>query len=189
MSADAPVSHHLDLYRYWLSKCGSRHMPARCDLSPSEITALLPFLMIVGKPGGQLRYRLVGTAVVQTMGYDATGSAVGSYLVSPKDVVEARAIFERVFTGARPLFSTGEFIFKSGTRLTLSHLALPLSDDGTAVNMTVSTVLSRFNASLAAHRGWLKGVPVKVRDVIDVGSAGELEALCLGWEQRAALAI
>jgi len=159
-------------------------MPARSDLSPGDIPALLPFLIIVGKVDGQLRYRLIGTAVVQAVGYDATGDAVGSYFIAPKDAVETRAIFERVFAAARPVFSAGEFVFRSGANLNLSLLTLPLSDDGTAVNMTVSTLATRFSASLVAKRGWLKGLPVKVCDVIDVGSTEQLGKLCLEWEQR-----
>jgi hypothetical protein len=189
MATDAPVSHHLDLYRYWLLKRSSRPMPARSDLNPGDIPALLPYLLIVGKPGGELRYRLIGTAVAQIMGYDATGKTVGSSLVSPQDVVETRAIFERVFTGACPVFSTGEFIFKSGAHLNMSLLTLPLSDDGAAVNMTVSSLAARFNASLAASRGWLKDLPIRVCNVIDVGSAGELGKLCLEWDQRSEFAI
>jgi hypothetical protein len=184
MAADAPISHHLSLYHYWLSKRGSRLMPARGDLSPGDIPALLPFLLIVGKADGQLHYRLIGTAVVQAVGYDATGTTVGSYLVSPEDAVETRAIFERVFTAARPVFSTGEFIFKSGAHLNMSLLTLPLSDDGAAVNMTVSTLAAHCRASLFAKRGWIKGLPIRVCDVLDVGSAEELGKLCLDWDKR-----
>jgi hypothetical protein len=186
MAADAPISHHLSLYHYWLSKRGSRLMPARSDLSPGDIPALLPFLLIVGKADGHLHYRLIGTAVVHAVGYDATGTSVGSYLVSPEEAVEARAIFERVFTAARPVFSTGEFIFKSGVHLNMSLLTLPLSDDGAAVNMTVSTLAARSNASLESKRGWLKGLPIRVCDVLDVGSAQDLRKLCLDWVQRGA---
>jgi hypothetical protein len=189
MAMDAPVSHHLDLYRYWLSKRDSRLMPARSDLSPGDIPFLLPFVIIVGRADGELRYRLIGSAVVKIVGYDATGHAVGSYFVAANDAVQARAIFDRAFTAAGPVFSTGEFNFKSGAHLNMSMLTLPLSDDGMAVNMSISTLVSRFNAPLAAKRGWLKGLPVKVCDVIDVRSAGELEKLCLEWEQRGEPAI
>jgi hypothetical protein len=164
-------------------------MPARSDLSPGDIPALLPFLVIVGKTDGQLRYRLAGTAVVQAAGYDATGSTVGSYLVSPQDAVELRGVFERVFHTARPVFAAGEFIFRSGTHLNMSLVVLPLSGNGMAVNMSVSTLATRFNASLMAKRGWLKGLPIKVCGVIDIGSAEELERLCLEWEQRGELVI
>jgi hypothetical protein len=184
MVTRAPISHHLDLYAYWLAKRGSRTMPARRDFDPGDIPALLPYLMIVGKAGAQLRYRLVGTAVVHMIGHDATGTAVGSYLAAPAQAAEARAVFERVFTGAKPVFATGEFILKSGASLALSLLALPLSSNGTIVSMTISTLISRFNNRHTASRGWLKGLPVKVWDVADVSSAADLKALCLDWEQH-----
>jgi hypothetical protein len=188
MAWDTPVSHHLDLYRYWLLKRGARRMPSRGDLNPGDIPALLPFLLIVGKAEGQLRYRLSGSAVVQAAGHDATGSPVGSYLASAKDAADARAIFERVFAAGCPVFASGEFIFKSGARLNMSLLTLPFSEDGAAVNVTVSTIIPRFAPSLVAQRGWLKGLPAKVCDVIDVGSAEELKRLCFEWERRSELA-
>jgi hypothetical protein len=156
-----PISHHLDLYDYWLTKRGSRAMPARGDLNPADIPALLPHMMIVEKTGDQFRYRPVGTAVVQAVGHDATGSAVGSSLVEPAQAMEARAIFERVCTGAHPVFASGEFIFKSGASFAMSILTLPLSGDGTIVNMTVSTLAACYSALRPAKRGWLKGLPVK----------------------------
>ena len=184
MPAQAPIWHHLDLYRYWLDKRGSRPMPARTDLNPGDIPALLRYLMIIEKVDDQYRYRLVGTAVVQAVGRDLTGCLVGSYVSDPKSAVDVRLIYERAFRAARPFFATGSFTFKSGAKLTMSQLILPLSDDGVQVNMAVTTLAARFNFDLTASRNWLKGVPVKVCDVIEVGDAEELKKLCLEWEQR-----
>ena len=97
------ISHHLDLYRYWLAKRASRTMPARRDLDPGDIPALLPYLMIVDKVDDQFRYRLVGTATAREIGHDPTGSIVGSYAL--ECAAAARAIYERVFTTARPTFT------------------------------------------------------------------------------------
>jgi hypothetical protein len=140
-------------------------------------------MMIVENADDQFRYRLVGTAVVQAIGHDATGSAVGSYLVEPAQAMEARAIFERAFTNANPIFASGEFIFESGASFAMSLLTLPLSGDGTVVNMTVSTLVTGYSA-LRRKQGWLRGLPVKVWNVIDVKSAAKLRKLCLDWEQR-----
>ena len=118
------------------------------------------------------------------IGHDATGTTVGSYLAAPAQAAEARAIFERVFTAAKPVFATGEFILKTGAGLALSLLPLPLSSDGTIVSMTISTLISRFNNRHMASRDWLKGRPVKVWDVVDVSNAADLKTLCLDWEQR-----
>ncbi|MGA7323095.1 MAG: PAS domain-containing protein [Rhodomicrobium sp.] len=179
-----PLSHHAKLYGYWLTKRRSRRLPARSELDPADIPELLPYLIIVGKESNQFRYRLVGTAVVQAVGYDATGSTVGSYLLAPKHALEAQAIFERAFTLAHPIFATGGFILKSGADATLSLLVLPLSDDGAAVNMTISTLVARFDARRMASRDWLSGMPIKVCDIVDVRSAEHLGKLCLEWEQR-----
>jgi hypothetical protein len=158
-------------------------MPARSDISPAEIPLLLPYIMIVERAGDQFRYRLVGSAIVRSVGYDATGVTVGSYVAAPEAAAEARAIFERVFVDACPVFATGEFIFKSGHHLNMSLLTLPLSEDGRVVNMSISTLATCFSDIAAPQRGWLAGLPAKVFDVTDIKNAAELEAICREWER------
>jgi hypothetical protein len=161
-------------------------MPARSDLNPGDIPALLPHLMLVDKVDDRFRYRLVGTAVEQSVGHDATGSFVGSYLsnTAPEVAASALAIYDRVFTTAHPNFSTGEFDTKSGTPYNMSLLVLPLSDDGTNVNMAVSSLVTRLYFDFWASEDWLQGLPVRVRYAIDVASSEVLERLCLGWERH-----
>jgi len=183
MPTQAPISHHLDLYDYWLSRRGLRVMPARRDLNPGDIPPLLPYLMIVEKARDQYRYRLVGSALVRAFGHDPTGSFAGSYFV--ESAGEVRAMFERVFTAARPLFSTGEFCVKPGVNHSMSMLELPLSDDGMTANMAVISLVGRFSLKVTASRDWLKGLRLKVNDVTDVSSAEYLKRHCLEWEQRA----
>ena len=178
-----PISHHIDLYRYWLAKRADRRMPARRDLDPCDIPKLLPYVMIVEKVDDRFRWRLVGTAVAQEAGRDLTGSIVGLYDSTPEAAAAARAIYERVFTTAHPIFVTGEFKVKSGAIHNISALVLPLSDDGTTVNMAVLARITRFNFDLKANTDWPKGLPFKLRDVIDIDSAAELEKRCLDWER------
>jgi hypothetical protein len=181
-----PISHHLSLYSYWLAKRASRSMPARSDLDPGDIPALLPHLMIVDKVEDRFRYRLVGTAVVRDVGHDATGSLIGSYICSaaPESAASAQAIYERVFATARPAFATGGFKTTSGAPHNMSLLVLPLSGDGANVNMAVSTLASRFKLGVTASDDWLQGLPVKVSDVADVKDAADLEKRCLEWERN-----
>lgn len=73
------------LYEYWLNKCGSRLMPRRSDIDPTEIPPqLLPGISIVDVVSDDRRYvyRLMGTAEVQARGFDPTGRSVleGSWL-------------------------------------------------------------------------------------------------------------
>jgi hypothetical protein len=159
-------------------------MPARSDINPADIPLLLPYIMIAEKAGDQFRYRLVGTAINRNVGYDATGLTVGSYLADPEAAAEARAVFQRVYRDACPVFATGEFIFKTGLLVNMSLLTLPLSEDGRVVNMSISTLATCFSAKAAPQRGWLKGLPVKVSEVLDVKDAAELEKFCRAWETR-----
>jgi hypothetical protein len=125
-----------------------------------------------------------GSAIVQSVGYDATGTTAGSYVVAPEVSGEARAIFGRAFTRACPIFATGEYLPRGGTCLCLSALTLPLSDDDrSAVTKTISTLAARISAELKPERGWLAGVPVRVSNVCAVRDAAELERICREWEQ------
>jgi hypothetical protein len=184
MLTQAPTSYHLDLYCHWLAKRGSRTMPPRSSLDPMDIRALLPYLIIVEKVDDQFHYRLVGTAVTREFGHDLTGSFVGSYVTPPEYAAALRAIYERVFAGARPIFTTGEYKAKSGAIHSVSRLMLPLSDDGTNVNMVVFTRIACFSSDTAPGIDWLMGAPGKVCGVVSVNDAADLEKRCLDWERH-----
>jgi hypothetical protein len=184
MSLRASISHHLDLHHYWLSKRAGRAMPARSDLNPDDIPALQPYLGIADHVIGQFRYRLFGIAAAQQLGYDLSGNFVGSYVSTPESAAALRAIYERVFATAHPVFATGEYKTKWGAILDISQLILPLSDDGTNVNMVVFTRIARFNFDVTTSIGLLKGAPIKVCDVVDVGAAADIEKRCLDWERH-----
>jgi hypothetical protein len=162
-------------------------MPARSDLNPAELRALLPYLTLIDHPDGQFRFRLVGTSVTQDLGRDMTGSFVGSYVSPPEYAAALCAIYERIFATACPVFTTGEYRSASRAIHTISRMILPLSDDGMNVNMVVFTRISRFSRSVSAGVDWLKGAPGKVCDVVDVRSLAEVEALSRDWELQASV--
>ena len=59
---------------WWHAKAGSRPLPDRADLDPAEISQLLPYVLIseLIRPF-RVRYRLLGTEVVQIAGMDFAG--------------------------------------------------------------------------------------------------------------------
>jgi hypothetical protein len=184
MPARARISRHLDLYSYWLSKRGARIMPARGDINPADIPRLLPHLLIVERAGDQFRYRLVGSAIAQGVGYAVTGTIVGSSVFEPDAAAKVRAIFGRVFTAATPVFSAGQYIHKTGAGIELSLLTAPLSEDGRVVNMSISTLAVCFSGAQAPEPGWLRGLPANMGDVIEVRDTMQLETLCCQWGER-----
>jgi hypothetical protein len=183
MLPQASVSYHLDLYRYWLSKRGRRTMPARTDINPCDIPALLPYLTIIDKVDGKLRYRLVGSEVAQQIGRDLTGRLVGFYLSQPEIVAKLRAIYERVFATAHPFFGTAEYKTTWGSFHHISQLMLPLSDDGSYADMIIFARVARFNFN-APSRNWLQEIPVRIGEVVQVDDINDIEKRCLDWERR-----
>jgi hypothetical protein len=182
MPLRALVSHHLDLYRYWLAKRGRGAMPARSDINPADIPALLPHLGLIEKVDGRFRYRLVGTAIAEQFGRDQTGSLVGTDN-RPESLAAKQAIYERFFASARPVFTSGQYETKLGATHNVSLLILPLSEDCANVNMAVFTRITRFSFEAAASKDWLKGAPLKMGDVVNIDSTADIEKLCLEWER------
>jgi len=188
MLEPAPVSFHLDLYRYWLSKRGRRAMPARGDIDPTEIPRLLPYIAIVHKIEGEFRFRLAGSAIARQFGHELTGEVVGSNVSNPEESIAAlRAVGERVFADAQPVFSTGWHQTRRGALHKVSVLLLPLSDDGRQVNMIIFTRIACFASNVQASRDWLAGTLFKLGDVVDVNSEADLAHRCTEW-QRGCLA-
>jgi hypothetical protein len=188
MPLRAPVSYHLDLYRYWLAKRGSHTMPARSDIDPADIPALLPYMAIIHKVDGVFHYRLVGTAVAQEIGRDLTGHFVGSHVRgTPKSVAALQAIGDRIFATASPVFTISRYQTPSGSIHNLSVLSLPLSDNGVHVDRIVYTRIARFNFEVRASTDWLKDAPLIFDYVGDIHSAAELEKLCHDWERSCSI--
>ena len=179
MSRSTPASYHLDLYRYWLAKRGGRSMPSRSDIDPAEIPALLPYFGIIEKAEGQLRYRLMGSSMAEQLGFDATGAGVGSYVPAGQAL---RTTVELVCTAARPVFNTGKYEFEPGIAHHSSVLLLPLSEDGTAVNMVIFLRIVRFHTYGWASPGWLRNAPVKIGKPLLIEDAAHLEKVIADWE-------
>jgi hypothetical protein len=180
----APITFHLELYHYWLSKRRLRSMPSRSDIDPLEIPRLLPYVGIVEKAGDELRYRLVGTALAQQFGRDFTGKTLGSDVSDKPEAVQAmRATARQIFAAGRPVFITGEYETKLGNIHNASALVLPLSDNDSETNMVIFTRLARFSLGSRPAPDWLKGAPLTIQDAVTIENAIGLERRCLDWER------
>ena len=122
---------------YWESKRGRRRMPARRDLDPLEIPELLPFVILtdVTHDPLDLRYRLIGTAVVDRCARDYTGLRLRALPgKGPGSVVwdlRAKAVQE-----GRPVSrEDAPYVGPSKEAGRVRDLHLPLSNDGERVNM------------------------------------------------------
>lgn len=135
------------LYEYWHARRGMRAMPARGDLDPVDLKALLPVLILIDVVADARRYiyRLVGTREVEMRGRDPTGKSIleAYYGESAEDTT---LYLDRVVQTREPVLYRGTYQPLT-TRIQRDDvLFLPLSTDGKAVNMIM--VLS--------HTDWVK---------------------------------
>lgn len=141
----------LGLLHHWEAKRGSRPMPARADFRPEEMQTFLGhiFLVDVENEPRRFRFRLIGTEIVTSYGVELTGQYTDR--VHPPAY---RAMVERhygqVAEHARPMVHRMRFSEHPGKIHQLTRLAMPLSDDGSQVNMLM--MASIFDRGLALLR-------------------------------------
>lgn len=152
---------------YWRRLCGQRRMPARKDLNPADIPRLLPKLMLAdvadppadsgpqaptgdanagdaktGDAGAQvpqIRFRLVGTEISSQFGSELTGYRL-SEIDYGAEADNIAALYRRVVDCGVPQYARIDFTQGGGRLIQMEHLLLPLSDDGTHVNMILAVL-------------------------------------------------
>jgi hypothetical protein len=126
-----------DLYAYWLSKKGSLIAPPRSAIRPEEIVAFLPNLALVDVTGNpsRFRFRLFGTELVNAYGQDVTGKCLDEIDLNSFTAEITREV-TRMTAERRPQSVRVRFTKqRDGRYLEYERLGLPLSEDGTTVNM------------------------------------------------------
>lgn len=149
------------LHAHWNAVRGERAMPARADIDPSAIKLLLQNLVIadVFHDPLRVRYRLVGTLVVQHSRVDFTGKWLHEIdFGEPQDWI---GLYEAMVREKRPLFDRSEIPFEDKMRTPLPYefCMLPLSADGTTVTGMIS--LEDYAPSSEFHRGRMEKVRTK----------------------------
>jgi len=128
-----PEERHL--FDYWRGKCAGRPMPARTDIRPADIPRLLPCVSLIDvlASAGRLRVRLAGTQLREIYGRDVTGSYVEDIDVSTRAAYWSTA-YHRLRQGL-PAQGILPVHHPGGDFMTRFWIRLPLSDDGSSVNM------------------------------------------------------
>jgi len=125
------------LYEYWRSIHPETGLPGRQHFEPLDIPDLLStlWLLDVQHEPFRLRYRLVGTKIVERLGREVTGQWLDE---AHSNVANDPTYFDRyrlVVTQKEPSWRKGRPIFKQDTHVAvLENLILPLAADGETVN-------------------------------------------------------
>ena len=136
-----------NLYDYWNARRGSRPMPARGDLDPIDLKAVLPLLILIDVVADERRYvyRLVGTREVEMRGSDPTGKAIKEAFYA-ESAEESTWYLDHVVRTREPVLYRGVYQPLSTRTQREDVLFLPLSQDGQAVNMVM----------VLGHIDWMK---------------------------------
>lgn len=130
--------HQRQLYEYWQRQCQSGRLPSRHDLDPTEIPSILRYLILadVVNGGARLRFRLVGTEMVQFWGDDFTGQYLDE-IMQGEYFDYINGLFQECIAQAAPVYSESIFRWNSGGVTPAKRLLLPYSDGGTEVELVV----------------------------------------------------
>lgn len=153
------------LYDYWSGKRGGRRWPSREEILPSEIPALLPYIVLadVLQEGAAFRLRLVGTDVA--FGVDPTGLLLHEAVPAGVYGDHITALFRRGAAGPGALYSRTRYDYAdvTGPR-SIARLFMPLSADGSTIDKLMAGQMRdrQIPADLSA---WQANPPAIVEDV------------------------
>lgn len=127
------------LHKYWTSKLAGRSMPRRADIDPTEIPKLLQHILLADVEHNpfRVRFRLVGTHIVNSVGRDATGRYFEEvYQETLRDgMIE---LYANVVRSKMPVRYFGETVIADKKFRDFESLHMPLSDDGRTVNIILA---------------------------------------------------
>lgn len=129
-------------YRYWASIGPGGRLPARRDIDPLDIPSVLPNLALIDVVGAErrLRYRLIGSTLVDAIGHDPTGRFLDEVYPDFNESPSHHYRDEVARTG-RPSYRHGRASLRfSKDFATVERLYLPLAEDGESVDMILSVI-------------------------------------------------
>ena len=157
------------LRSYWDEKRGSRALPARGDVKPSELREHLGWVnMVEVLPGMKdFRFRLVGTLVTQYFLRDPTGQTISEAFAPAGEgaIKGVKAVFRKVARDMIPMRAFGPAGWIASGYEQFDSIFLPLSDDGENCNIVLNAfVFDRPRVLMAreiarAHGGKVDAVP------------------------------
>jgi hypothetical protein len=125
----------LALNEYWERVRADRFAPAWSDIQPGEIKPLLPYIMVVeilSRPF-DVRYRIVGSAVVEAFGYDFTWETL-RHPVPESDTPAWLEIYGQFARQKGPTFAQYRVSIGQQGDLVVDVGVFPLSSDGVTID-------------------------------------------------------
>jgi hypothetical protein len=129
-------------FGYWDAKRAGRAMPARRDIDPIDIPALLPWIMLIDvivAPELDFRYRLIGSEIRRI----SHGNFAGHRFSALPGKGRGSVVFdncEQVVLTRTPFSRSPPYVGPDPRVAQCENLLLPLSSDGEGVDMILQVV-------------------------------------------------
>ena len=123
------------MYRYWDAKRGGRRYPSRADIDPMDFKFALGRVSLVDvlRDPLRFRYRIVATQLTEHLGYEMTGKLADE--IPEPDVRDYTILgYTRAVAAESAVHDAGEIVVDR-RRWTMESLFLPLSTDGSTIDM------------------------------------------------------
>jgi hypothetical protein len=127
------------LHRYWNRCRGARRVPDRRDIDPIALgPKLLPHigLMDIVEGGARVRYRLLGTAIVERFGSNPTGKFMDEVMGGSYSEY-IHGLYREMLRAHAPVFSESVFRWDVSGFVRTRRLYLPLTHGGDAIAMAL----------------------------------------------------
>ena len=137
-----------DAYTYWLGKCRGCRIPSRADIDPVDIPRVLANTALIERDpqSGRLRFRVIGTALTDALGWDATGRFLDE-IFPDYYRSDSSGYRDAVFRTGEPSYRRGRPLESYAKDFTdVERLYLPLAEDGKTVTMILSIIDYQFDA-------------------------------------------
>jgi len=134
----------------WHRLRGGRRLPLRADFDPSEVPALLPYVIVIDvlRDPPDFQYRLLGTAIDRVLGGDYRGKRY-SELTYTKPGTPIWDEHCRVVAEQVPLSSTVAYVGPDRAVQKAEHVLMPFSDRGETVDMLLAVVAVTLRPTIA----------------------------------------
>lgn len=127
-----------EMHRWWLAHSRG-NVPDRAGLQPSDFKGLLPYLLIsdVEHEPFRIRYRLVGTKVVEATGLDITGRYLDELVLSDPDEPSMNE-YAAAYMDRRPVAGKSTITLAEDVRFIYEFGLFPLRLGGTTIDQFVA---------------------------------------------------
>jgi hypothetical protein len=127
---------HEELFAYWASRRQGGRLPCRASIHPAHFKRLLPTISLIDVRNNPRSYRLrlAGTGLYGVYGREITGRTLEE-IYNGAAAEYWRAELDRVVSERRPAVGLHSLAWRGAPHLSILWLRLPLSTNGTDVDM------------------------------------------------------